>query len=144
VAIATLFLRLIERESEPETRTLPGPVKDIAQAAEEILEPFALVTRLSRRDCARARRIVSLQRRFTQTGGKRFRPLQFAASEDFSEALDLFRLRSMAWGQGWDVYEAWLERRKRALEQPGDAPAGEDGAPKKRRRGRRRRKPRAG
>jgi hypothetical protein len=29
--------------------------------------------------------------------------------------LHLFRLRSAAWGQGWDLYEAWVERRKRAL-----------------------------
>ncbi|HVS18775.1 MAG TPA: polynucleotide adenylyltransferase PcnB [Planctomycetota bacterium] len=126
VAVAALFLRMIEREADPQTRTLPGKVKDLTAAAAEVLEPFALAARLSRRDCGRAKRIVMLQRRFTQTGGKRFRPLQFAASEDFPESLHLFRLRSMAWGQGWDVYEAWLERRKRVLEgPPSEAPAGE-------------------
>jgi poly(A) polymerase len=146
VSMAALFLRLIERQADPATRTLPGPAKDVGVAATEILEPFALSARLSRRDCGRAKRIVVLQRRFTQTGGKRFRPLQFAASEDFPEALDLFRLRSMAWGQGWDVYEAWRERRKRALESPqgeavAESDAGED-APRRRsrRRGRRRRR----
>ena len=142
VAVSALFLRLIEREADPETRTLPGKPKDMAGAAAEVLEPFALGARLSRRDCGRAKRIVALQRRFTQTGGKRFRPMQFAASEDFPEALDLFRLRSMAWGQGWDVYEAWLERRKRVLEAP---PAGEEDGegpprPRRRRRGRRKRR----
>lgn len=145
VAMAALFLRLIEREADPATRTLPGPAKDLTHAATEILEPFAVSARLSRRDCGRAKRIVVLQRRFTQTGGKRFRPLQFAASEDFPEALDLFRLRSMAWGQGWDVYEAWLERRRRALEAPEGEVApqvGAQGEPPRRgrRRGRRRRR----
>jgi poly(A) polymerase len=136
VSIAVLFLRLIERQADPATRTLPGEPKDLPFVADEILEPFAIAARLSRRDAGRARRILSLQRRFTQTGGKRFRPLQFAASEDFPEALDLFRLRSMAWGQGWDVYEAWLERRRRAQEDP-EAPTAT--ARKRRRRGRRRR-----
>ena len=152
VSVAALFLRLIEREADPQTRTLPGKPKDLTGAASEVLEPFALGARLSRRDAGRAKRIVSLQRRFTQTGGKRFRPMQFAASEDFPEALHLFRLRSMAWGQGWDVYEAWLERRKRVLEGPATAAADGDGdgdgadaaegeAPKRRRRrGRRRRR----
>jgi len=120
VCVAVLFLRLIEREADPSARTLPGAAGDIAHVAEQVLEPFALSSRLSRRDAGRARRIVAVQRRFTQSAGKRFRPLQFARGEDFPEALDLFRLRSMAWGQGWDVYEAWLERRRRALELPAE------------------------
>lgn len=145
VSVAVLFLRLIEREADPQTRTLPGAVRDPGQAASEILEPFAMSARLSRRDCGLARRIVTLQRRFTQTGGKRFRPLQFAASEDFPVALDLFRLRSMAWGQGWDVYEAWLERRRRALEAPeSEGPPAEGASPRPRRRGRRRGRRRSG
>jgi hypothetical protein len=82
--------------------------------AGEILVPFAAVSRLSRRDCGRARRIVAQQRRFTQPTSKRFRPLLFMHGDDFPEALDLFRLRSAAWGQGWEVYEAWVTRYQRA------------------------------
>ena len=55
------------------------------------------------------------QRRFTQASSKRFRPLLFMRGDDFPEALDLFRLRSMAWGQGWELYEAWVARHKKAL-----------------------------
>jgi poly(A) polymerase len=137
VCVAALFLRVIEREAEAETRTLSGAPGDLATVAGEVLDPFAMTLRLPRRDAGRARRIIALQRRFTQPAGKRFRPMIFARSEEFPEALDLFRLRSQAWGQGWDVYEAWLERRKRALE----APAEELGpAPRRRRRGRRRKR----
>ena len=59
-------------------------------------------------------RLISQQPRFTQPTSKRFRPLLFARGEDFREALDLYRLRSMAWGQGWDVYESWLHRYEQA------------------------------
>jgi poly(A) polymerase len=135
VCIASLFLRIIEREADPTTRTLAGPpASDLMTATGEVLEPFAASARLSRRDCSRARRIIAQQRRFHQTASKRFRPAFFMRSEDFREALDLFRLRSMAWGQGWDVYEAWVARYQRSLsepEEPGEAP--------KRRRRRRRR-----
>ena len=37
-------------------------------------------------------------------------------SEEFPEALDLFRLRVEARGQGWDIYEGWCERYQKALE----------------------------
>ena len=40
--------------------------------------------------------------------------------EDFSDALELFRLRSAARGQGWDIYEGWLTRYKRALDAPSE------------------------
>ena len=109
----------------------------------EVLDAFALSSRLSRRDSGRARRIVGLQRRFTQPAGKRFKPLLFARSEEFGEALDLFRLRSMAWGQGWDVYEAWLERRRRALELPPEQLPARSGS-RRRRRPRKRRKAASG
>ena len=114
VCVAVLLLRLIEREADAATRTLRGPPKDMFTVAGEILVPFATLSRLSRRDCGRARRIVAQQRRFTQPASKRFRPLLFMHGDDFPEALDLFRLRSMAWGQGWEVYEAWVARYQRA------------------------------
>jgi poly(A) polymerase len=148
VCVAVLFLRIIEREASPQARTLPGPAPDLAVVGGELIEPYALASRLSRRDAGRARRIIVQQRRFTQPSSKRFRPQIFVRSEDFPEALDLFRLRSMAWGQGWDVYEAWVARHRRALEEdrrPGADGASEplgaehEGPPRRRRRRRRRR-----
>jgi poly(A) polymerase len=115
VCIALLYLRIIERESDPETRTLPGEAHDLATVAGEILEPMAISTRLSRRDSQRARRIIAQQRRFTQTSTKRFRPLVFMRSDEFPECLDLFRLRMAARGQGWDIYEGWRARYELAL-----------------------------
>jgi poly(A) polymerase len=138
VCIALLFLRVIERESDPATRTLPGPARDIAVVASEVLEPMAMATRLSRRDSARARRIISQQRRFTQTSTKRFRPLVFMRSEEFPECLDFFRLRMAARGQGWDIYEGWRARYEFALRAPPEEVALE------RRRGRRGRRRKRG
>ena len=115
LCIAALFYRLVEREANAETRTLPGPPpSDLYSVATEVLEPFAVETRLPRRDYAHARRIIAHQRRFTQTKSRRFRPLLFMRGEGFEEALSLFKLRSLAWGQGWDLYEAWVLRYERA------------------------------
>ncbi len=115
LSIAAAFLRIVEREADPETRTMPGRTSDLYTVAGEVLAPVAQATRLSRRDLMRARRIIANQPRFTQTGGRRFRPVLFMRGEDFEESLWLFRLRSAAWGQGWDVYEGWLERYREAL-----------------------------
>lgn len=139
LAIAALFYRLVEREAESETRTLSGPVPpDLYGVATEVLEPFAVETRLPRRDYARARRTIAQQRRFTQTKNRRFRPLVFMRSEGFEEALALFRLRSQAWGQGWDLYEAWVARYERAQQ------ASQEEIEAARRKGRRRRRRRRG
>ena len=142
LCIAVLFLRVIEFEADPATRTLAGPPpEDLIEVTGEVLEPFALAARLPRRECASARRLIAVQRRFTQVASKRFRPAAFMNSEEFPEALDLFRLRSMAWGQGWDVYEAWVQR-FRALQTgspqtEGPTPDLEVLPPRKRRRRRR-------
>jgi poly(A) polymerase len=151
VCIAVLFLRVIEQEAAASTRTLRGPApEDLFEVTGEVLEPFALSARLPRKDCAGARRLIALQKRFTQPASKRFRPAYFLRSEDFLEALDLFRLRSMAWGQGWDVYEAWVQRHRLALDTPpeaGELALGAAGAPgglSERRPRRRRRRPRRG
>ncbi len=72
----------------------------------------------------------------TRPSSKRFSPLLFMRSQDFVDALDLFRLRCMARGQGWDVYEAWLARYQRAQE------ATEEELEVARRKRRRRRRPR--
>lgn len=141
VCIALLYLRIIEREADPSTRTLPGPPSDLVDVTGEVLEPIAIATRLSRRDCARARRIILQQRRFTQASTKRFRPLLFMRSEEFPEALDLFRLRMAARGQGWDIYEGWRSRYELSLKVPSDDLDRELKVSKRRRRRRRRRRP---
>jgi poly(A) polymerase len=120
VLLAVLFLRLIEREADPATRTLRGPAPELGLVIDEVLGPFALNARLARRDVAQARRIVLVQRRFTQPASQRFRPMWFVRSEEFADALHLFKLRCMAWGQGWDVYEAWVERARRSAELSGE------------------------
>jgi len=141
LCVAVTFLRIIEREADAEHRTLRGAPPDLLTVTGEVLEPFAEATRLPRRDLARARRIIANQRRFTQTSGKRFRPLLFMRGDDFPESLELFRLRSEAWGQGWDLYEAWLERYREAQQVPEGVV---DQARQKRgRRRRRRRRPRS-
>ena len=136
--VAVLYLRVIEREADPATRTLSGEPGDLFQVAGEVLEPVALRTRLARRDWARARRVIASQRRFHQSSSKRFRPLTFMRGEEFEEALELFRLHSAAWGQGWDVYEAWCQRYELARELPDSEVRA--ASPSRRRRGRRRRR----
>jgi poly(A) polymerase len=118
VLIALLYLRIVERECDPDTRLGPGAPPDLNLVTAEVLEPIAMQTRLPRREVARARRVLTMQRRFHQTASKRFRPLVFAASEEFEEALLLFKLRIAARGQGWDIYEGWRERRAQALAAP--------------------------
>ena len=145
VCLSLLFLRIVEREAFADTRTLPGPPPDLAQVTGEVLDELARETRLPRRDVGRARRILIQQRRFTQPASKRFRPLAFMRSEEFPEALDLFRLRVAARGQGWDVYEGWKARYELALDAPAEEVALEGGsAPRARRRRRRRRSPGSG
>lgn len=134
VCIALLYLRIIEREADPATRERKGPVPDLATVTAEVLVPVALATRLPRREAARARKIILLQRRFVQSSTKRFRPLAFLRSEEFPDALALFRLRIAARGQGWDIYEGWQERHRLALAAPNDELEAE------RKRGRRRRR----
>lgn len=117
VCIALLFYPIIEHEVQ-HRRKHGSSRADMASVGGEILEEIAEATRLSRRDASRARRIISQQQRFTQPASKRFRPLLFMRGEDFPDALELFRLRSAARGQGWDIYEGWLTRYKRALDAP--------------------------
>ena len=116
VCIAVLFLRIIERAAE--ARAAPDGSQDLAAATEAVVGHFARTTRLPRREGGRAARIIAQQRRFTQPSTRSFSRGLFALSEEFPEALHLFRLRSMAWGQGWDVYEAWLERHREVQRLP--------------------------
>lgn len=137
LCVALLFHDIVERQSDPETRTLPGePTKDVHLVG-EVLERFVHHSRLAKSDAARARRIVLQQARFLGPFGRRFRPLLFCLNPEFDEALDLFRIRCEARGEGWDIYKSWLERREEARGLPGDALEDEK---KKARRGRRKRR----
>ncbi|MFO1009869.1 MAG: polynucleotide adenylyltransferase PcnB [Planctomycetota bacterium] len=136
LCLALLFLRIVEREAFPDTRTLPGPPPDLVTVTGEVLEALAIETRLPRREVNRARRIILNQRRFTQASTKRFRPLLFMRGEEFPESLELFRLRVAARGQGWDIYEGWKARYELSLQAP---PEEVDLERKKSRRRRRRR-----
>ena len=137
VCVAVLHLRLVEHGARVDARSHEGNPKDLELEAERWIEPFAVVMRLSRRDSGKAVRIIVSQRRFTQTK-KGKSPLLFARSEEFQDALDLSRLRSMAWGQGWDVYEAWRDRHAEALS------ASPEEVERERKRGRRRGRRRRG
>lgn len=139
VSLALLYHDIAEREAKPETRRASGGPPEWLVVTGEVLEPLAGNARLSRRDSNRARKIIYQQRNFTRPGGRRFRPQLFCLAEEFSESLDLFRLRCEARGEGWDIYRAWEERYSSALE----LNDGEVEVEKKRaRRSRRRRRPR--
>ena len=103
-----------------------------------MLDPLSLSARLSRRDSGRAKRLILHQKRFTQPTSKRFRPLLFLRSEEFPEALDLFRIRMAARGQGWDIYEGWRARHEAALKAAPEEVAEERTTTGRRRRRRRR------
>ncbi|MEQ1895248.1 MAG: polynucleotide adenylyltransferase PcnB [Planctomycetota bacterium] len=135
VLLAVLYLRVIEQRAAE--RGISEDPAAFARVASDVIEPLAGSARLPRRATEGAKRIIASQYRFTQASTKNFRRLLFLRSEDFPEALHLFRLRSAAWGQGWDVYEGWVERYKHAREL---APDEVDVQKKKRRRrgGRRR------
>lgn len=112
LCLAVLFQRPAEhraRDSGPEA---------LARAAAELIDPVGTRARLARRVLGRARYIVASQERFNSPQPKSFKPTLFMRAEGFEEALQLFRVRSAAWGQGWDVYEGWVERYERALELP--------------------------
>jgi poly(A) polymerase len=134
VCLAVLFLRLVERAAEADPSSA-----DWGELAERELDAVAGPARLPRKAVDLTKRILSVQRRFTQASTQGYQPLLFLRSAEFPEALDLFRLRSAAWGQGWDVYEGWLERYRRALEVPdGELQHARALGPRRRRRRRRR------
>jgi poly(A) polymerase len=137
VCIALLYLRIIEREADPATREMKGAAPDLSTVTAEVLVPVGLQTRLPRRETARARKIILLQRRFVQSSTKRFRPLAFLKSDEFLDALELFRLRIAARGQGWDIYEGWKERHRLAQSLPASEVESER-RPRRRRRRRQR------
>lgn len=115
VLVAALFLRVIEWQVDQLASRHGAARVDLSSVAAEVMESFTQPARLARRMVERSRRIIANQHRFTQPQTKRFRPVLFMFSDDFQDSLRLFKLRSAAWGQGWDVYEGWLERYKKAM-----------------------------
>ena len=147
LCLAVLFYGLFEDEekllSESEDDINPNTLQDVIW---ELMDPLVIPARLSRRECGRARRIMLQQRRFSQTPNRRFRPLLFMRGEEFLESLELFGLRTAAWGQGWDLYEGWKTRYSRALEATPEEIEEERKKTRRRRRrrrGKRKRAPRA-
>ncbi|MFT5051739.1 MAG: poly(A) polymerase [Chlamydiales bacterium] len=116
VALAVLFMQVVAAEATRRQEASGDDEQplDLVGACWDVMEPVCSAARMSRRDYGRARRIISQQPRFTEPQGKRFSPMFFARSEEFPEALDLFRLRVEARGQGWDIYEGWKARMERA------------------------------
>ena len=138
LCLAAMWLRVIEREADPETRSLPGQPGDLFDTVSEVLEPLVQDSRLPRRTFITTRRMIVDQARFqTRPGGDPL-SLVFTTTDGFEEALNLYRLRSAAWGQGWDMYEAWTEAR----EEVASASPDELAALRKRGRRRRSRRPR--
>lgn len=115
LCLSVLFYGIFEDEEKllDEEEVNPSTLQDLIW---ELMDPLVIPARLSRRECGRARRIMLQQRRFSQTPNRRFRPLLFMRGEEFLDSLELFGLRTAAWGQGWDLYEGWKARYKRALE----------------------------
>jgi len=109
VVIAVLFNELVEREVDPETRTMRGDPGERLSVCRAVMDPLFEAARLNRREFGRAQRLIATQDRFQALTNPRFSPLLFARQEDFPEALDLFGLREKARGVGWDIFEAWQE-----------------------------------
>ncbi len=90
-----------EEESSDGELKLPD-ARTRATVAWEVLQPLSEATRLSRKDFARARRVLVAQQNFTDPP-ERFSEILFARSEEFDEALTLFDLHSQARGVGSDI-----------------------------------------
>jgi poly(A) polymerase len=138
LCLAALWLRVVEAAAGIEMHTRPEdreePLPDLFDVVSEVLEPLVQDSRLPRRTFIVSRRMIAEQHRFEELPGDDPRSLVFTLTEHFPEALNLFRLRSAAWGQGWDRYEAW----KLAYEEMQKADDNEVAALRKR--GRRRKK----
>lgn len=135
VCVALLFHDLVDHDVERVAAERPLTVGDPVRIASAILEPIAAETRLPRRDTTLARRIIVQQRNFLRPPSKHWSRLVFAASEEFPEAFEVFRLRTLARGQGRDICEGWEQTRADALALPLDELESE----RKKTRGRRRR-----
>ncbi|MFO0980348.1 MAG: polynucleotide adenylyltransferase PcnB [Planctomycetota bacterium] len=133
VFLGTLFalpvLTQIAQLQQSQSRRDPGLLVD------EILRPFARHTRLARRDLSRMKSMYLAQRRFEQADSRRRRGTRLGdlvRRDYFDDAFTLFRILSLAHGQGERVTR-WEERLR-------DVPRPVAGAlPSRRRKHRRRR-----
>lgn len=137
--IAVLFALPFELALEDETDEEPLDARARATVAWEVLQPLSEAARLSRKDFARARRILVAQQYFVDPP-ERFSDVLFARSEEFDEAFALFAMSQQARGVGADLVEAWKDRRERALSAAPDEIESERKRTKKRRRRRRKRR----
>jgi poly(A) polymerase len=125
--VATVFIHLVRRESDPARRRSAGPVpQDPGQVVDDVLAPVCQRLRLSRNDAGRTRRLCVALRRFLQPSRRRFRPVAFMRQDYFEEALALLRIHCTAEGSSWHVYESWLERRERSGSSGARRPAGRE------------------
>ena len=144
VLVALLINDMVDAKTAKAKGDSPeAPVRAIAQAADSIIDPFVQSSRLPRKDAAKARRILTLQGRFSTQSKEGFRPLLFCLTEDFEDALALFRIRNRAVGRGYDIYQGWVERHRQALELSEEQLTEERRHGRRRKSRRRRRKPRA-
>ncbi len=96
------------------------------EALDELLRPFAVRARMSRRDAARMRAMFQGLKRIdpqlSHSKKKRRRrriPMrEFVRREYFSDALMLFRVISQAEERHADVVQLWEERQDEALDEP--------------------------
>lgn len=136
--IAVLFLLPFELalEEEADGDELLD-VRARAAVGFDVLQPLSEATRLSRKDFARARRILVAQQNFTDPPD-RFSDVLFARSDEFEDAFALFAMHTQARGVGSDIVEAWEERRARARKAAPEELESERKRTRKRRRRRRR------
>jgi len=145
VLVALVIHDLVERQIDPKGNATKEPSsRAIASAAETILERFIQTSRLPRKDATRAKKLLTVQGQFLEQSKEGFRPLLFCLTDEFEDALALFRIRSRAIGRGYDIYQGWAERHRQALAMSGDEVLEERkrGRRRKRRRRRKRSKPR--
>jgi poly(A) polymerase len=140
VLVATMVHDLVTARLERGKSEAPYTARDIAKAADNTLAPFVATSRLPKRDAAKARRLLALQGKFTNAANERTRPLLFCLTEDFEEALSLFRIRTRARGMGWDIYEGWVDRARQAESLSDEALATERKQGRRKRRRRRKRR----
>jgi poly(A) polymerase len=144
VLVALLINDMVEAKTNGNGDDPSGaPVKAIGKAADSILTPFIQTARLPRKDASKARRLLTLQGRFSTQSKEGFRPLLFCLTEDFSDALALFRIRSRAVGRGYDIYQGWAERLRQAKDLSDEEISEEQKRGRRRKKRRRRRRPRS-
>jgi len=100
--LSVLFVHMIQTEVEKG--------KDPNDIIEKVFTPFALWTRLSKKERAKVKKICAVQKRFSDNK-KRFNTKTFLSQDYFEEAIKLFHLRCLATGKGWQTLNIWKEKK---------------------------------